>query len=77
MDKMEYLENTGSVHRFGFSYLQVKKIEEKKQSEEERTLKPKTEDVKLEANVEEEEKETDESKEKPKRPKKRRQIKKS
>ena len=74
---MEYLENTGSVHKFGFSYLQVKEIEEKKQSETERILKPKTEDVKLEANVEEEVKETDESKEKPKRPKKRRQIKKS
>ena len=74
---MEYLEDTGSVHKFGFSYLQVKEIEEKKQSETERTLKPKTEDVKLEANVEEEEKETDGSKEKPKRPKKRRQIKKS
>ena len=75
--KWNVSEDTGFVHKFGFSYLQVKETEEKKQSETERTLKPKTEDVKLEANVEEEEKETDESKEKPKRPKKRRQIKKS
>jgi len=56
--------------------LQAKKTEDEKESENGKALTPKTEDVKLEANSEEEE-ETEECKEKPKRPKRRRKVKKS
>ena len=56
--------------------LQAKKTEDEKESENGKALTPKTEDVKLEANSEEEE-ETEECKDKPKRPKRRRKVKKS
>ena len=55
---------------------QVKRTEDEKESENGKALTPKTEDVKLEANSEEEE-ETEEHKEKSKRPKRRRKVKKS
>ena len=56
-----------------FPNYQVNKTEEEKESEKDKVLIPKTEDVKME----EEEEETEESKEKRRRPKKRRQVKKS
>ena len=56
-----------------FPNSQVKKTEEEKQSEKDKALIPKTEDVKLEAKDEA----TEESKEKQRRPQKRRQAKKS